>query len=188
MVCSEFFPIMFFLVDREVCKCFSGFRVFFLAPFLHLESTFRLGSRCESLDQSAKQTYLPQASAGQCPSELLQWLENLHLSVLPIKTRETVYAAFRLSFVKQPDSSLQGSCLYWIASGNGATRQQFIGMQRLLLQHLPPFQTLFLLCSFMFMVLSLFLFSTRDTNSARFELIFGELNTRWAIGSDSLVK
>lgn len=63
-----------------------------------------------------------------------------------------------------------------------------MGMQLLLPQHLPPFQTLFLLCSSVFMVLSLFLFSTRDTNSARFEPIFGELNTRWAIGSDSLVK
>ena len=108
--------------------------------------------------------------------------------MLPIKTREIVYAAFRLSFVKWPDSSLQGSCLYWIASDNGATRWQFIGMQLLLLQPLPPFQTLFLLCSSVFMVLSLFLFYTRDTNSARFELIFGELNTRLAIGSDSLIK
>lgn len=130
----NFFPSMFFLVDREDCKCFVGF---FQSLFLHWESTFRLGSWRESLGQSAKQTYLPSTSLCWTVSlRATPMARELTLECVAHQNKRNSLCSFQ---VKQPDGSLQGSCLYWIASDNGATRWQFMGMQLLWLQHLPPF-------------------------------------------------
>lgn len=61
----------------------------------------------------------------------------------------------RLSFVKQPESSLQGSFLDWIASDNDATWWPFIDMQLLLLQLLSAISNTF---SCMFFYVHGFLF------------------------------